>query len=234
MTIELEYEILRPGLEPVSPPEYSWEEVVIGIRTVEPLIGYKVRVRPVDPLGTPGFQYPAWELIEQTITVSKPDCGVQVYGGVEGEYLGAQWSEGGIDDDSGYVYTETFDHCGFYYLPAFSGDKQTNFTGEISATDGFPEEPYDPENDIYPMDAVTRFLPDDRQSLVITYTVETKYSVLYAGPQWFIGYQGPIGPQYVFEDTITIHQVVKQPSHNWGADLHSLIQKTYFHAGIYH
>lgn len=225
MTMELEYEIVREGLAPVSPPEYSWEGVVIGIDGVEPLVGFRVKSRPVDPEGPQGSQYPEWELISQTITISKPNCGPQTYGGQEGLYGAEEWSEGGIDDDTGYIYTEVFDQTYFYYLPPFSGDTQDNFSGELEAAQGFPQEPYDPENGVYPMDAITRYLPDQRPSVVITYTVNTEYS---------IGSQGPQGPQDILTDSVTIYHEVSQPVYNWGAQLLALQQKTYFYNSIYH
>lgn len=243
MTVSLEYEIVRPGSAPVGAPEYSWEEVVIGITEVEPLVGFRVKCRPIEPSGPQGPQYPSWELVSQTITISKPDCGPQVYGGTEGEYLGAQWSEGGIDDETGYFYTEVFDQSHFYYLPAFSGDSQENFTGEIEAKNGFPEGPYDPENDIYPMDAITRYSPDQRPSVVITYTVDTEYIVHYLdilgvqgeqGIQGIQGIQGPQEPPIILTDSITIYHEVRQPDNNWGEQLKALLHRTYFFHGHYH
>ena len=225
MTIELEYEIVREGDAPVSPPEYSWEGVVIGIDDVEPLVGFRVKSRPVDTEGPQGSQYPDWELLNQTITISKPNCGPQSYGGTEGLYGAEEWAEGGIDDETGYIYTEVFDQTYFYYLPPFSGDTQENFTGELEAAQGFPQEPYDPENGVYPMDVITRYLPDQRPSVVITYTVDTEYC---------IGSQGPQGPEDILTDSITIHHEVSQPVYNWGAQLLALQQKTYFFNGVYH
>lgn len=225
MSVELEYEIVPEGTAPVSPPEYSWEGVVIGITEVTPLSGFRVRTRAVNNSGPQGPQYPEWELIDQTITISLPDCGVQVYGAPIDQYGGSQWAEGGIVDETGYIYTKVFDQTFFFYLPPFSGDSQDNFTGEIEATSGFPEEPYEPENDVYPMDAVTRFLPDQRPSVVVTYTVDTEYC---------IGSQGPQGPEDVLTDSITIHHEVTQPVFDWGAQLLALQQKTYFFNSIYH
>lgn len=225
MSVELEYEILREGDAPVSPPEYSWEGVVIGIESVEPLTGFRVRTRAVDNSGPQGPQYPEWELVNQTITISLPECGTEVFGGEPNEYEGGDWAEGGIVDDTGYIYTEVFDQTAFFYLPPFSGDTQDNFSGELEATQGFPQEPFDPDNDVYPMDAITRFLPDQRQSVIITYTVDTEYA---------LGHSGPQGPQDILTDTITIYHEVSQPVYNWGAQLLALQQKTYFYNSIYH
>lgn len=225
MAIELEYEIVREGTAPVSPPEYSWEGVVIGIDGVNPLVGFRVKTRAVDPEGPQGSQYPEWELLDQTITISKPNCGPQAYGGPQSQYDAGDWAEGGIDDDTGYIYTEVFDQTYFYYLPPFSGDNQDNFTGEVEASQGFPQTPYDPANGVYPMDAITRYLPDQRSSVIITYTVDTEYC---------IGSQGPQGPQDVLTDSITIYHEVSQPVYNWGLQLLALQQKTYFYNGIYH
>jgi hypothetical protein len=226
MSIDLEYEIVRDG---TSPEDFSWEGVVIGISDIEPLVGFRVRsrVREIGPQGPQGPQilYPDWELISQTITISKPNCGPQTFGGTSAEYDGGDWAEGGIDDDSGYIYTEVFDQTFFYYLPPFSGSTQDEFTGEVEAITGFPDEPYDPANNIYPMDAITRYLPDQRPSVIITYTVNTEYA---------IGHSGPQGPQDILTDTITIYHEVSQPVFNWGLQLLALQQKTFFFNGIYH
>lgn len=224
--MELEYEIVRPGLAPVSPPEYSWEEVVIGVNSVTPLSGFRVRTRVVEgsqgEQGPQGAQYPSWELIDQSITISIPECGVQTYGGIGAQYGAGEWAEGGIVDGTGYIYLEVFDQTHFYYLPPFSGDNQDNFVGEVEATQGFPQEPYDPANNVYPMDAVTRYLPDQRPSVIVTFTVDTEYAI------------GSQGPQGILTDSATIYHEVSQPVHDWAAQLLALQQRTFFYNSIYH
>ncbi|AEC53004.1 hypothetical protein SCRM01_057c [Synechococcus phage S-CRM01] len=222
MSVELEYEIVREG---TGPEDYIWEGVVIGISGVEPLAGFRVRTRAVEDIGPQGPQYPAWELLNQTITISKPNAGPQTFGAPGAQYGGGEWAEGGIEDDSGYIYTEVFDQTFFYYLPPFSGANEDEFTGEVEAINGFPDEPYDPANGVYPMDTITRYLPDQRSSVIITYTVETEY---------VIGHSGPQGSQDILTDTITIYHEVSQPVFNWGLQLLALQQKTYFFNGIYH
>ena len=86
------------------------------------------------------------------------------------------------------------------------------------------------------MDAVTKFAPDERPSVNITYTLTTEYIKLSGGT--------PIGDQGLIEgatevgdsitETATISQTVLQPSFNWAAILFALQAKTYFGNGIYH
>lgn len=234
MTLKLEYQIIKEGADPVVPPEYSWEDVVIGITSPEPLIGFKVLMRVVneeleDPEPPEGpftiISYPNWTLVEQEITISLPDCGAITYTAELGEYLGGAFAEAGIDEDSGYIYLEVFDLTNFYYLPAFSGENRDAFSGEIEATSGFPQEPYEPEEGIYPMDTVTKFSPDSRTSVLIQYTINTK---------WALTTGLEINPINVVEDEIIIYQTVNQPNNNWAAQLQALLERCYFTHGIYH
>lgn len=216
----LEYLVTPPGTDPV---EYSWETVIIGINSPDPLNGFRVQCRPFIDLPQGGVTHPAWELIDQTITISLPECGVEVFGGTPGSYLGGEYSEGGIVDGTGYIYTETFTQSNFWYLRAYSGSTFDEFVGEEEAVNGFPDEPYDPDNDVYPMDTVTRFSPDDRAEIVVQFDVTTTYR------QSFLGTPG--GEE---TETISIFQTVRQPNNNWAAQLKALLERCYFYHGIYH
>ena len=215
----LEHIVTPPGTDPVDPPEYSWEEVVVGINGVDPLSGFRFSSRAYVETPPGPRVYVPWTLIEQTVTPSLPDMGTELFTAPPGDYSSAVPAEGGIVDGTGYTYTRVFTKADFWYLPAFSGGYRDGFTGEIEAEDGnFPDEPYDPDNNIYPLDAVTRFHPDDRESVVVSYEVTTRY--IMTGVE--------------LTDTMTIYQEVRQPNNNWGALLRSLIRKTYFANKIYH
>lgn len=237
--MELEYLIEREdGASLAVPPAFSWEDTVIGISGIAPLTGFRIKCRPFEPPVGPQdpITYPQWRLISQTITSSKPTCGTIPFSNSTEDLDSAEYAEAGITDGSGYIYVRTFDQTRFFYLPAFSGENQDTFTGELEATSGFPENPYDPGNGVYPMDAVTKFAPDQRPSVNITYTLTTEYIMLTGGD--------PIGDSGNIEngtevgdsetDTVTISQTVLQPSFNWAAILFALQAKTYFGNGIYH
>lgn len=117
---------------------------------------------------------------------------------------------------SGYIYSLVFDRSDFKYVPRLSGGTQGTYQGEVSidVTGWFPDSPYDPERDIYPMDSVTAVKPDDRELVSITYTV-TLTTDLYTG-------------------SCTIVQDVYQPTSSWGDLINQLLQQTYFYWGIYH
>lgn len=211
----LEYIVTPPGTDPT---EYSWEEVVIGINSPRPLNGFRVFARYF-LLDVDGITYPDWELLDQTITISIPDCGVLTFGGEPRQYLPGEYSEGGIVDGSGYIYMETFTRSEFWFLRAYSGSTQDEFPGEEEAINGFPDEPYDPDNNVYPMDAVTRFSPDDRPEIVVEYQVTTSYRTILGATE---------------TETISIFQTVRQPNNNWAAQLKALMERTYFYHSIYH
>jgi hypothetical protein len=237
--MELEY-LIEKEEDPVMavPPAYSWEDTVIGTTTVLPLSGYRIKCRAFEPPS--GSQdpitYPQWRILSQTLTSSKPASGAITFTNIQEDLDSGEYAEAGIQDGSGYIYVRVFDLTRFFYLPAFSGENQDNFTGEIEAITGFPQTPYDPDNDVYPMDAITKFAPDERPSVTITYTLTTEYIQLSGGTS--IGDQGAIeGATEVGDpqtDTVTITQTIFQPSFNWASVLFALQSRTYFANGIYH
>jgi hypothetical protein len=117
---------------------------------------------------------------------------------------------------SGYIYPLVFDRCNFKYVPRMSGGTQDTYGGEIDIiqTGWFPQQPYDADNNIYPMDSVTKFRPDDREFRTITYTVSLTTSIA--------------------SGIATVMQDVYQPTYNWGQLLTQLLETCYFTNGIYH
>jgi hypothetical protein len=222
--------------------EFSWQSVEIGLPEPTPLNGYSIAMRPKYDLGviTIGSQFvwPSWEITKQTISISTADCGTQGYVSAPKKYIGGPqgipgpYSDpAGIVNGTGYIYVKTFDETEFFYLPAFSGDGvKEDFTGEIEVEKDFPYEPYNPDKHIYPMDTITRFRPDERESVTITYTIKTDYKISAA-----VGPQGIGGPAVSGTLTNTMTQVVTQEHHkDWGPQLEALLDRCYFTAGIYH
>ena len=117
---------------------------------------------------------------------------------------------------SGYIYPLIFNRCNFKYVPRMSGGTQDTYRGEIDIiqTGWFPQLPYDEDNNIYPMDSVTKFKPDDREMIPVVYTATLSTSIV-AG-------------------SCTIIQDVYQPTYNWGQLLRELLATCYFTNGIYH
>jgi hypothetical protein len=111
-----------------------------------------------------------------------------------------------------------------------SGESQETYEGEISIleTGWFPQEPHDPELDIYPMDSVTRVRPDDRTYVTGTYTVTMTGVASYLDPYTGLPTQGGFG------SVCTVYQDIYQPTYNWGDVIHQLLDLTYFKHGIYH
>jgi len=117
---------------------------------------------------------------------------------------------------SGYIYSQVFDQSEFRYVPRLSGGTQTTYQGDVSIdeTGWFPALPYDVERNIYPMDSVTAVLPDERESVTITYTAVMNTALA--------------------NSTATITQVVNQPTTDWGDLIDQLLSQTYFYNNIYH
>lgn len=127
-----------------------------------------------------------------------------------------------IDEDerkfyvSGYIYSLVFDRSDFRYVERMSGGTQGTYQGEISINPvgWFPEQPLDRDRDIYPMDTITKFKPDNREFVSINYTA-TLVTSLASG-------------------TASILHDVYQPTSDWGGLMNQLLDITYFKNGIYH
>lgn len=247
------------GPAPEIGESFEWQSVEIGFETVKPLNGFTVSMRPKFEIAsvtppipvieraagetpTPTYTWPDWEITSQEITISKPKAGPKVYAsapkGYQGGFLnapGVYSDPAGIVNGTGYQYLEVFDDSEFSFLEAHSGQTREEFRGgiSISTTGGnFPRTPYNPNANppVYPMDTVTSFSPDERESVTIRYTIKTKYKTSPTlGPQGILGQSG--------EHIIQINHVVTQPHHNsnfWSEGLKAVLQRCYFTHHIYH
>lgn len=117
---------------------------------------------------------------------------------------------------SGYIYSLVFDRSDFRYVPRMSGGTQGTYQGEVNlnAVGWFPQTPLDRDRDIYPMDTITKFKPDNREFVSINYTATLTTSVI--------------------TGSASIIQDVYQPTSNWGSLMNELLDMTYFKNGIYH
>jgi len=186
-----------PSKEP-----YFWSDVSLEAGfEANPLNGYVVGVRyyeqhsftvthpPVpDPNGgppTPGYtettysrSYPGFELISQTLEyggelVFRTNTGNELYTADIGEVEPGDYALAGITDGTRYSYNRVFDQASISYLPRLS------LSGQMPVENGIlPDQPYDENADppVYPIDLITSFLPDDRDSVTVTFILTTVWN----------------------------------------------------------
>ena len=131
---------------------------------------------------------------------------------------------------SGYSYLDVFDEAEMEYVERCSHQMTEDYEGEISIRrEGyFPTQPLDPgfvwngrPNPLYPMDSVTKFIPDQREEVTVSYTVGfTATFEALAAQQWV-------------SETITVHQKVLAPQEDWADLLEALLDTCYFTHGYY-
>jgi len=111
----------------------------------------------------------------------------------------SNWFEvAGITDGTEYDYFRIFDQAFTSYLPF-----QSDYDAVALENTTIPSTPYDPDNDIYPIDALIALVPDGRSSLTVTYDLNITYT------------RSDIAGTY--SEQIKIDQVVSQPTNNWGS-----------------
>ena len=198
--------------------EFNWDTVEIGYNAFgdnnEPLNGYNMKGRLyqgiVDINGNISvIQYLDKEPVSYSIEIDHPEnYGVELYFNTDGV---------GIVDGSTYDYIMVFDQTDFAYLPFNSGNTKEDFIGELKIKNKFPLEPEYPNTKdpmgraapIYPMDMVTRFAPDPRESVTLTYKVKgvsNKYNII--------------------NSDITITHIVTQEVGDYGKQLKELMSHT--------
>lgn len=192
--------------------------------------------------GGPQYVWPSWTIYDQEIKVSPSDAGPQDNMFVTDTSNGptfyqtpdpgptdqpgnreAAWGGRAGVDGGEYKYG-TILSGDFAYLPAFSGNTRDTFSGEISGP--FPDKPYDPDNDIYPMDTITRFVPDEIQERTITYTITTWYRLYEFEPD--------LGPEGSVTTTVTQKLTTDDDENDFSELLEESLKKTYYYHGIYH
>lgn len=230
----------------------SWNSVQLDIRGGEPeLEGYRYAViywiREDTPDGQGGTTYtkayPNWRLVSQTIVKSSPsrevfytNLGTELFPslpqpqdvtGVVPPNPGvpSQTTTGGITDGTKYSYLKVFDDAELSWLPRCSTIKQKPITkgtmpdGEIQSDLPYPW---------YPMDTVTSVIPDERESVTITYRITTEYQV--ANP--LTGIIDENAPIQTYSFNIT--QDCTQDPEITAEDIEAILDKCYFTHGFYH
>jgi hypothetical protein len=123
-------------------------------------------------------------------------------------------AEAGFVDGTCYDYFKVFDQSQSGYIGALS-----SYTSQPIEGQDVPTTPYD-ENatpPLYPIDALTEFVPDTRDSVTVTYELTTVYNV---------------GSGNV-TDTTTVSHTVTQSSSDWSAQVQALVERSYYYNGIY-
>lgn len=185
--------------------------------------------------GEPGYDPDIPRIIErvvptytQEIRISTPTPelitpAIELYDGIPEN---GEQSVCGIIDGTYYIYPVVFPEAKLCYLERCSG-VYDDFKGEICSSDiGLPLEPYKPECDppVYPMDAITQWVPSDRVEETIEYNATWEYYNLEEDPD----------RNNLLSAGLKLNMTVYAPSADWATLLNSYQKLTYFYNGIYH
>jgi hypothetical protein len=174
-----------PSKEP-----YYWSDVSLEAGfEANPLNGFRVGVRfyeqfshtttipgvPPEIVTTYYREYPGFELISQTLEyggelVFRTNTGNELFTAEPRIYVVDEYATAGITDGTRYSYNRVFDEASISYLPRLS------LAGQMPVENGvLPDQPYDENADppVYPIDLLTSFLPDDRDSVTVTFILTT-------------------------------------------------------------
>ena len=239
----LEYLLTPGGTAPTPPntwqqPPYFWSSTPIGFDPPVPLNGFTIGARyyiitsttdPTTGAVTTGRAYPAWELKSQTLVTLAPHtyppgpyittAGNELFTAAPGAYS-LTYANAGITNGTAYSYSKVFDQTEHYYLERDYIPPQAPpaVDGSIEADPFFPQEPYDPGNNIYPTSAITRFIPDTRESVTVNYQLTTQYN---------IGFGADV------VEVVNFTQIVTQDTDDWSDLAKAQINKTAYKNGLY-
>ena len=198
-TAGLEYTIVPPGVL-LS----EWGSINIGWDECVPLNGYIISTRYRDWVSGPNGYipvYPPWELISQELIYTshtEPFQQQKPFFTANPGLYGTSIS--GIVDGSCYDYFKIFDQSSVAYLEA---------NGPYDST------PIENETIPDPIDALTRFRPDTRESVTVAFQLETKYNL------------GVLDAT----DILNVTQVVTQDTNNWSAQVKGYVNGALFTLG---
>ena len=233
------------GDHPGSQTPYSWTSTNISYDSCVPINNFRIYTRyrtvatvpPVPPDVDPTYTitYPNWVLVSQELTstshaVSTPGnpfqqtnpyftatptdpltlLGTPLYGPYETPAVA------GIVDGSCYDYFKVFDQSESGYL-----DRLDDFDSEPIEDGVIPTTPYDESvtPPLYPIDALTKFIPDTRVSVTVVYELTTVYNDGLGGND--------------ITDTINISHTVTQSTDDWSTQVKELRERSYFYHGIF-
>ena len=228
VTTGFEYNIVPGSI--AEPPAGAWASVEFSnLPDAIVLNGFRVSSRYYVESCVPGppdtdgnstevctRTYPGWELISQTLVKTSPsrqvfdtDNGFELFTSTPGTYIGFS-DEAGIIDGTSYVYVRVFDQADISYIPRASTINQPVITQPTTMPSG---------SEKYLIDTVTSFVPDERESVTIEYTLTTTWS-------------DGISPDQI--DVITISHTVTQDTGDAGSKLKAYLERSYYGDGKYH
>ena len=180
-----------------SKEPYYWSDVSLEAGfNANSLNGFRVGVRfyeqfsqtittPPGPGGVPPGSstttyyraYPGFELISQSLQhaggiMFTTDNGDELFTADPGDFNEDEFAIAGITDGTKYSYTRVFDQAEITYIPRLS------VAGQYPVGNGvLPDRPYDENANppLYPIDLLTSFLPDDRDSVTVRFNLVTKW-----------------------------------------------------------
>ena len=191
----------------------------IGFETPVPLVGHTIGVRyrtGVDPNYTP-----TWYLISQTLTPNAPHnnpnpfttgLGTELFTVGPGTYS-STYQNAGITNNTAYSYVRVFDQTQASYIPRLSEFDATPVEQQI-----VPTEPYNPPDE-YPIDALTKFVPDTREFVTINYTLTTTWSLT------------SLSDPNPTVSSIIVSQDVYQNTNNWSGVVRQYVDRAHYTHG---
>ena len=168
--------------------------------------------------------YVPYELTQSELTISSPEPPLFIgqidppeepltlFGAELRSYAAGEWAVAGIRDLSTYDYYRVFDQAEVSWLPRASTLEQDYI---VPGEHGF-HYPYEPELDEsrprpkYPMDTISAWVPDPRESVEVTYTLVTN------------------------GESVSISHTVYQDMDNMTEKLKRVLNRCYFTHGLYH
>jgi len=227
-----------PGVDPSCQygdlPPLSWNSVQIGIgEDRNPLNGFTVKVRyfvktviggglnePDEP-DTCIFNFPNTTIVSMTLTQNgyslfDSKTNDELFGESNVVVNETSFATAGIRDGTAYSYPRVFDQAEVSWRPRLSPSNQSYM--DVDAA--IPGSPYEPSANPpkYPIDGLSAFVEDPRESVTVSYQLTTVYSV--GGNQK--------------TDTVTINHTVTQPLGNSYEKIIAMNKASYFGNGIVH
>ena len=224
MTSGIEFLVTPSGAEEGS-TEYKWSNTPIGVPEPNPLNNFRVSFRYYEEDEFLTKSYPGFTSVSNVLTAVLPDSdlyttetGDELFSAPNVAYPADAYAVAGITDGTAYAYSKVFDQTLFRilerdYIPP---EAPPAVDGTVKV-DVIPEEPYDPDNDLYPYEAINNYNPDPRNFVTVTYNF--KATVTSAGIQ--------------YSDEINITQRVTQSITDWSKACKYYVGRASYSNGLY-
>lgn len=236
---------------PGSQTPYSWTGVTISYDSSPALNNYLIQTKykvvtlnpavpanPGNPSAVPpvpasdaveesySYVYPQFHIVSQTLTCTSH--AIDTPGNPFETNLGNEYTStsNGL---YGTASTQITNGMKYDYFKVFD-ETQIDHIAPLSAYNAAPIDnqkvptiPYDPDASppVYPIDTVTSFVPDERESVTVTYSLTTVWNLNLDSSK--SNYNNAD-----FTDTITLSQTVNQNVSNWKTVIKQLLQRSYY------